>query len=250
MKNTEHQQWDWFGASVRGPLHQQKKRPNEDAWKGFSNSSGTAIVVSDGMGSKPNARNGAQMACYAVRDALHPWVRADNASPIVLLRLIHLHWGLRISPISEADSAATCLFAVVTPSGKTLIAQLGDGIAVLSEEDGKITLLTPERAGFSNQTTGLGVARSTKEWSVITRPSLPQGAAIFLATDGIADDLASDSLGDLIKFLLQEFSLMNPQKRWHALCRELRNWPTPHHLDDKTLAVLWHNPQKILEEKQ
>lgn len=63
-------QVQWFGASVRGPLHQREKRLNEDAWKGISGSFGTAIIVSDGMGSKPNARMGARMACQAVKEAL------------------------------------------------------------------------------------------------------------------------------------------------------------------------------------
>jgi len=44
---------------------------------------------------------------------------------------LHLFWGLRVLPQKEEDSAATCLFVVVLPSGELTIAQLGDGIAAI-----------------------------------------------------------------------------------------------------------------------
>ncbi len=229
-----------FGASVKGPLHQRERRPNEDAWKGFCGSFGTAIVVSDGMGSKPNAHTGARMACRAVKDALQYWEKIKVGSPVILLRLVHILWELQVLPASVEDSAATCLFAVVLPSGELLVAKLGDGIAAIRETDGKVIVLGDERSGFCNQTTALGVARSTKEWSVITRPSFPPGAAVLLATDGIADDLIGDRVGDFINLLTDEFACLQPSVRWRKLCHELRNWSTPKHLDDKTLAILWH----------
>ncbi len=229
----------WFGASVRGRLHTKQGRPNEDAWMGASGAFGTAITISDGVGSKPYARTGAKMACRAVKDALKPWASAENAPCATLLRLVHLFWGLRVLPNKEEDSAATCLFAVVVPSGKLTIAKLGDGIAAIRNADGSLEIVGDERQGFSNQTTGLGIAKSTKDWAVITKPCLLPDTAVLLATDGIADDLLGDRIGDFIHTLVTEFGSMAPLQRRHALERELRNWATPNHLDDKTLAVLW-----------
>lgn len=230
---------EWFGASVRGRSHIQQRRPNEDAWMGMSGAFGTAIVISDGMGSKPNARIGAQMACRAVSDALKPWAKSENAPAATLLRLVHLFWGLRVLPQKEEDSAATCLFVAVLPSGELTIAQLGDGIAAIRNADGSLEILQGERQGFTNQTTGLGIAKTTKDWTVITKPALSPNAAVLLATDGIADDLVADRIGDFIHTLVTEFGSMTPTDRRHALHRELRNWATPNHLDDKTLAVIW-----------
>lgn len=229
----------WFGSSVRGRSHIQQNRPNEDAWIGTTGSFGTAIVVSDGMGSKPNARIGSQMACRAVKDALKPWAKSENAPTATLLRLVHLFWGLRILPAREEDSVATCLFAVVIPSGELTIAQLGDGIAAIRHGDGSLEILQSERQGFTNQTTGLGIAKTTKNWTVITKPRLSPNSAVLLATDGIADDLVGDRIGDFIHTLITDFGAMVPLERRYALHRELRNWATPKHLDDKTLAVLW-----------
>ena len=235
-----------FGASVRGRSHIQQHRPNEDAWMGMSGAFGTAIVISDGMGSKSNARIGAQMACQAVKDALKPWAKSDRAPVTTLLRLIHLFWGLRILPDREEDSAATCLFAAVVPSGELIIAQLGDGLAAIRKADGSTEILTGEREGFTNQTTGLGIAKSTKDWTVTIKPALPPNAVVLLTTDGIADDLVGERIGDFTHTLVTEFGEMPPSDRRHALHRELRNWATPNHLDDKTLAVLWC---KRLEDK-
>lgn len=245
MLSTDQSELAWFGASVRGRSHIQQERPNEDAWIGMSGAFGTGVVVSDGIGSKPNARTGAQMACRAVRDALKPWAKATNAPSASLLRLIHLFWGLRILPNKEEDSATTCLFAVITPSGELMIAQLGDGIAAIRNADGSLEILNSDRLGFTNQTTGLGIAKSTKDWTVIAKPNLPQDAAVLLATDGIADDLVSDRIGDFIHTLVTEFGAMAPLKRRHALHRELRHWATPKHLDDKTLAVLWRKQAEV-----
>ena len=244
MLSPERSELVWFGASVRGRLHIQQDRPNEDAWMGMSGAFGTGVVVSDGMGSKPNARTGTQMACRAVRDALKPWAKATNAPSTSLLRLIHLFWGLRILPNKEEDSAATCLFAAITSSGELTMAQLGDGIAAIRNADGSLEILNDDRLGFSNQTTGLGIAKSSKDWTVIAKPNLPQDAAVLLATDGIADDLVSDRIGDFIHTLVTEFGAMAALERRHALHRELRHWATPKHLDDKTLAVLWRRQVK------
>ena len=30
-----------------------------------------------------------------------------------------------------------------------------------------------------------------------------------------------------------------PAERWRRVAKDLRNWPTPYHRDDKTLAFLW-----------
>lgn len=238
-KGLEH--WECFGASVQGLLHKKENRPNEDAWAKKTTRSTTVVVVSDGMGSKPNARLGAQMACKAVSDSLRSWAKAPNPPPVYLLRLIHINWSLRVLPYSEADSATTCLFATVLASGKLVLGQLGDGIVALREPDGMVTQLDTVKEGFGNETTGLGIAKSTKEWSILTRSRPSPGTAILLASDGIADDLKRDQIGEFIEVLVDDFAPLSPKKRYQALASELRQWTTENHLDDKTLAVLWHN---------
>lgn len=236
------QDYKTFGASVIGPLHQREKRLNEDAWGKINHHSAVGIVVSDGMGSKSSARVGAKMACVAVKQALLVWAKAPSAPVNALLRLIHVHWELNILPARKEDSVATCLFAVVTADGQLMMAQLGDGIAILRESNGQITVLNDQNKTFGNETIGLGIAKSTQQWSIFTTANFPPNSAVLLATDGIADDLNHDTLGEFVQFIIADFGSLAPQKRWRALNQELQNWPTPKHLDDKTLAVLWHRP--------
>lgn len=54
---------------------------------------------------------------------------------------------------------------MVIPNGQLIMAQLGDGIAILRENNGQLTILSEKNKTFGNQTTGLGVAKSTQEWS-------------------------------------------------------------------------------------
>ena len=60
----------------------------------------------------------------------------------------------------------------------------------------------------------------------------------MLVTDGIADDLRPDKLDAFVKWLRDEIGRKPKNERLTALRRALREWPTPAHLDDKTLAVL------------
>ena len=57
-------------------------------------------------------------------------------------------------------------------SGELTIVQLGDGIAAIRNADGSLEILQGERQGFTNQTTGLGIAKTTKDWRVIAKPVL------------------------------------------------------------------------------
>ena len=60
----------------------------------------------------------------------------------------------------------------------------------------------------------------------------------MLATDGVADDLLPERIDGFVQWLMDDFAGMAPSQRWRALQRELKDWPTPHHTDDKTLVVL------------
>jgi len=229
-----------FGASVAGPLHRQEKKGRQDAWLAASGSYGVVLVVCDGMGSRSKSRFGADVACRAVRDAIRAHAHAGRAYVPQLLRLIHSLWSVRILPAAADDCATTCLFAAVFPWGQLVVAQLGDGMAALANPDGTLAFVESSERVFGNVTTGLGIARSTAEWAVLTRDVFSPGSAVMLATDGISDDLRHDSVMEFIAHVIAEYSSMPPKRRSRALRSELERWPTPHHLDDKTLAVLWN----------
>lgn len=233
-----------FGASVTGPAHRAARRPNEDAWLTTRGAFGTLLVVSDGLGSRPQARRGSRMACLAVRDAVRHWAAAQGAPPGHLVRLVELLWRLRIAPSPPEECLATCLFALVRPAGELLVAGIGDGmVAVRLEGQATQWVLGQRGQGFSNQTAALGASRNVEAWTVRTFDTRARPVVVVAATDGVSDDLLEERLEGFVSWLLETLTPLEAGRRRGELSRQLRAWPTPRHLDDKTLALLWSQPE-------
>jgi len=233
---------DSYGASVQGPHHLRQHKPNEDAWLRAVGRYGSLIVVCDGMGSRANARIGAKCACRVVREAVSKWAQAEQAPTSYLLHLIEVYWRLAIYPLEPASAATTCLFSLAAMDGTWFVGGLGDGLALLKTGD-ELEVIQGEREdSFGNVTEALGVSKGIRSWKLCSFPATNLERMAVLATDGIADDLLPEKLGEFCLWLAENFSGMSPAQRWRLLTNELRAWPTPRHQDDKTLAVL-HAPQ-------
>jgi len=227
-----------FGASVRGPLHQQEGRPNEDTWLRSEGSYGSLVVVCDGMGSKPEARLGSKSACLAVREAVIRWAKSDDVPFSYLAHLVEIYWRLRIHPIEPRNAATTCLMALACTDGSWVVGGVGDGLVVAKTGRSLKQVVGQRGNGFSNETLGLGASSGAKSWTLVRLPPTPEDRAVILATDGVSDDLKPETLEGFCGWLLDSFHPLTPTQRWHQLTKELRAWPTPRHQDDKTLAVL------------
>ena len=232
---------DYFGASVKGPSNKSKKKPKEDAWLGVKRSWGHLIVACDGMGSKENARDGAIEACHAVKNAVQLW-QAFNVPIDFLFKTIDLFWRYRIHPLKPVNCATTCMFAYLNNQNEMIIAQLGDGVCVIRDNKGGVELLEDDNLGFTNTTIGLGITQKTQDWRYSIVKTFSLGWSVLLATDGVSEDVEKSRLGDMTNDIVNEYRNYNPRKRWETLCYELRNWATPHHLDDKTITLLWSEP--------
>lgn len=228
-----------MGASAQGPQHRQERKPNQDAWLGRLGRDSALVVVCDGMGSRKHSATGSRAACRAVADAVRLWARSPDAPPDLLLRLVHALWNVRVHQAGRDECATTCLFAAVTKDGRLVLAQLGDGLIMLKTPQGTTTLESPNDR-FGNTTTGLGVAKDIREWRVHIEPEISGETVIMLATDGVADDLLPEKRSSFINFLVAQYGELPAMQRSRALAKSLREWPTPRHLDDKTVAVLWN----------
>lgn len=229
-----------MGASVQGPQHRKEKKPNQDAWLGRLARDSVLAVVCDGMGSRKHSAMGSRAACRAVADAVRHWASIPEAPPDLLLRLIHALWNVRVHQTGRDECATTCLFATVTKDKRLVLAQLGDGLVMLKTPHG-ITALESPSDRFGNTTTGLGVAKDIREWRVHVEPRITGESVIMLATDGVADDLLPEKRADFINFLVAHYGGLPTVNRSRAIAKSLREWPTPRHLDDKTVAVLWND---------
>jgi serine/threonine protein phosphatase PrpC len=243
MSKPDKQCIDYFGASVRGPSNRYQKKLKQDAWLGIERSWGHLIVVCDGMGSKEFARDGAVEACAAVRDSIQLWKSHKNAPIEFLFHTIDLIWRYRIHPLAPNKCSTTCMFSFLNRENNLIVAQLGDGACVIRDCQGEVTILDDtSNEGFTNTSRGLGATVDVEKWNFIEVKDIEPGCAILLATDGVSEDVERERLGGMTLALISEYRHLDPKERWINLCKELRDWSTPHHLDDKTIAAMWVEP--------
>lgn len=224
------------GASVRGPAHATSGEPNQDAWYARVGAGRALAVVADGMGSRPAARAGARAAVAACRLAFQHWSGSPCGSGEDLVKLIEVLWRLRLGSTPPSDAATTCLVCAVREDGSGVALQLGDGLAGLLQPD-TFRTLGGERTGFGNETRALGIPHGLRDWVIQPVAHLQPGAALLLATDGVADDLVPEKRAAFVAWVVAKLEAAKTPQRW--LSRALRGWPVPRHADDKTMIVLW-----------
>lgn len=232
-----------FGASVTGPAHREAALANQDAWTTglFRTGDDTQVqylAVCDGLGSRPQARDGARAAARAARLAVRHWGAASQATPGQLIRLIELLWRLEVSPHDSQACATTCLVAAVQTRGgcsRVTVAALGDGLAAY-RENGTVTTVGGRGDGYANQTVALGTPHHMDAWATRTWET-EASFSLMLATDGVADDLQPAALPAFLDWL-DGLGRRAPRARGPTLRRALERWPVPGHSDDKTIAVL------------
>ena len=223
-------------SSVRGPTHTRDGTPCQDAWLAVPGSRASMAVVCDGMGSRPRAREGSRAATLAARDAWRAWCRSPVGSVEDLVRLLEVCWRLRLAEIPPDQAATTCLLYAEDGHGRAAFAQCGDGLAARRTAEGTVQV-HPSRSLDFGLTHALGTPHSLSDWSLSLVPPIAAGEAVILATDGVSEDLKPDRLADLAAWVMDD---LGPHPRaGRLLCAELRNWPVPHHQDDKTLLVMW-----------
>jgi hypothetical protein len=227
--------WKSFGASVQGPGHIASGTPNQDSWKAFHHDWGDGIIVSDGVGSKPFSEFGSHTACKAVLSATLA-CRRDGFDRMRFADSIKDTWLSLVSPRDPRDCAATCLFALRPGDGAIHLWALGDGLASVLKTDGSIvSLLEDKSEGFSNITAALSPNVSPDDWRNLSLPE-EECNAVLLCTDGVADDLVD--LNGFVKHFIESHRALSLVAANRQVQEMLRQWPTPQHSDDKTIACL------------
>ncbi|MGF1901109.1 PP2C family serine/threonine-protein phosphatase [Aliivibrio sifiae] len=222
-------------TTVIGPSHSELKIPNQDAVTSKKRNGRWAVAVADGMGSRDLSHIGSKLATYlAVNICLD---KSEDISDKELITDIYTKWlaGLKDKNIEPNDAVTTLMVVWGNSKGEYRFIQLGDGVICNSIINHSFS----EDELFSNETTGLGLSKKLSDWR-IGRGRLSQAiSGLVLMTDGISEDI-EDHLGfcDSILKRAQTGSLRVIKKNLKGL---LHNWPTPHHTDDKTIAVVLIN---------
>lgn len=221
--------------SVIGPMHLDLKLPNQDAVTSKQSNGRWAVAVADGMGSRVLSHFGSKLAAsLAVSSCLD---KSEDISDKELITDIYTKWldGLRDKNIAPNDAVTTLMVAWGNSKGEYRFIQLGDGVICNSSINHSVFVDDL----FSNETTGLGLSKKFSDWRVGKGRLNPTLSGLILMTDGISEDI-EDHLGfcDMLVKRARTCSSRAIKKNLKGL---LHNWPTPHHTDDKTIAVVLIN---------
>ena len=224
------------GSSVIGPAHLQDDNPNQDAVLVHGIRGGWCIAVCDGLGSRELSHQGSRLASQVVRSAIREWKGVSSSVPLAISQWIKERWKKRVGN-DYLPYETTCLWAWVDADGQVKTAQVGDGL-LLIRSNGRFRIITSQRDGFGNQTQTLGRA-SDSDWSVAECHLAIEGDGVLLMTDGISDDLIPEQLEAFFDAIFLQLQGSNKRrcKRW--LTRELMEWSTPKHGDDKSIAGIF-----------
>jgi hypothetical protein len=157
-------QWRITGAAVPGISHLKQGLPCQDAAAyqviEVDGMSVLLIALADGAGSAEFSDQGAQLAVKAALDSLEANLQEQGAEVVLEDLLLAAFEQARqaLGQLSEQEqlplrSLATTLTCVVALPGRLAVAQLGDGVVVIEDEQGELRALTqPQRGEYANET--------------------------------------------------------------------------------------------------
>lgn len=232
-------EWFCYGASVQGPGHKAANTPNQDAWEIVDTPECSGLLVSDGVGSCKNADKGSQAACFGAAGAIVGISPAGYDRRLVA-DAIHQNYLMGLRGLEPSSCLATCLFGIRLGDGYIHLGMLGDGLAAVLLKNGKVCSLLDDKALlFSNVVRPLGPTVDFSDWMFLDVPE-DECRAVFLCTDGVADDFDDAEKRDGFVRGYLEYTMSKPAALAVQDTTEmLVNWPVPKHSDDKTIACMY-----------
>lgn len=159
--------WRIVPASVSGTSHQKRGLPCQDAYHWNRLPKGILVAaVADGAGSASLAEVGAEVAAQTAVERLGTQaailqLQKDDAGWLELLSstLKTTQTAIAAEAVArevEVRELATTLILVVATPALVAVAQVGDGAAVVEDNQGNLIALTsPDNGEYANQTTFL-----------------------------------------------------------------------------------------------
>ncbi len=233
--------WQAIGYSCQGQAHLRTGLPNQDCWLQAGAEDYMLVAVSDGMGSCPQARLGAQATCQAFQAAAKEFLACGQGELIVddprgyLQRVAALRTEIiRTKGVELHDADSTGLLAFFYED-RVLLAQLGDGVVLAIDALGGLLRILHDGKdqSFLNQVRGFGSSGVARGWKAAVLPQVLV-EAVLLCTDGVemepldeyahlAADLRAEARDDI-------------EICQRSLRQLLDSWPRHGSQDDKTLV--------------
>jgi len=236
-----HNIWKTWGVSVIGSHHKKEGIANQDAWNSQVFKNGSALAVSDGLGSKPYSDVGSKAACLSVIQAACIFNQHDECNYKYLSQLIHALWVLKTGKLKPNDCAATCLFAF-QKNEKIILGRLGDGMAIAAGKNKCVVLEDTKKDSFSNITDCLDDSYNAGKWEVRMIPA-EDIEVVILCTDGVANGVNTEKVQEFALDLFECYKTMERKKRLREIADWLNKWPIS---DDKTLACMYKSQAGLI----
>ena len=217
--------WKVIGVSEIGKYHIYENMPNQDSifYKKFNNSIIGAIA--DGVGSKIHSDKGSSIltkeAVLFANRFYNNKVYFENRLKKKVIKKLY--------PINLNDALSTFMLVIIKKN-KIYIAKVGDGIVVVLGKNSYI--LEEENKLFVNFTSTF--ARERLKWYVFDEKDID---FIFLATDGISDDITKKV--EFTKKFRNHFIKLPKHKQLKQLKNMLQNWVVKGSNDDKSVLYFY-----------
>ena len=218
------------GVSLKGKNHDI----NQDSYKVHYENGFIAVVVSDGVGSKPNSERGSELFCDILISEAKKCSMAEIQS-IAFLERIQKKWQNELNTDNINDYCCTALFCIVKEK-TAYLAQLGDGIVGVASHDDTVILFDDKMCNFLNETYCLSNHIDLDNWKTCTC-NVGESFGIVLCTDGVEIfPPASETYKEFVMDIYESYAAMdvneiqNDMKKWlnDILCQ-----------DDKTIAFFF-----------
>jgi hypothetical protein len=206
-----------IGASIRGPAHIRRDKPNQDAHDGFRDAGWSLIAVADGHGSEECFRSdrGSRFAVAAVAEICRAAIDADRTGETLRRTFIDVPdrivaaWRALVEADALADPdlrfatgdlhvayGATCVAALIGPS-IGLFLQVGDGdLVVGAPGEGLVRPLPDDEGLVGEQTCSICLPDAPARFrSLLVRAphAWAQPEFVSVSTDGLSKSFKSEA---------------------------------------------------------
>lgn len=217
------------GVTVQGDYHDI----NQDSYAVYADKDACAIVVSDGLGSKPFSQDGSAALCRAVTELIKNRFLL-NMDAKRICRMVYQKWLQLLDGRKVDECCATALFCFLIQDEVQLF-QLGDGLAGVLTATGPMILFDDKSTHFYNETDCLSSIFDSSRWRFLRFPAEEFRGAL-LCTDGVG--IFPDTMEGFKQFTT-DFISGYANMEINAITEDIRSWlfdwPGT---DDKTIAFM------------
>jgi len=190
--------WRVLGASVTGTLHAEHQRRCEDAHGWSIGDELTVIAVADGAGSRPGTSAlGSHMAVATALSRGHEQADshalatdAEAVACLIVEKVVEALAQEAEAQGLELGRLATTLCVALLDDDHVTVAQVGDGVAVIEHEDGRIeTVAHADRFEYANEVVFVTAADALEHLKVFAASGV---RSVALSTDGLRYKILDD----------------------------------------------------------